>query len=159
MPLLLTLGLVAAMSGLLWIMVSAAPDPEAGATADPGERGSLLYGTCSVCHGPKGEGQAGKYPPLATSALLRGPAEPLAAMVLHGVLGGTDAAGRRWPEPMPPQRTWNDRDIAAVLSYARRRFAGIDAPVDPAQVLRVRLATESRDRHYSRAEIETFGVK
>jgi mono/diheme cytochrome c family protein len=99
--------------------------------ADPGEervagarmagRGAKLYEKhCAECHGDKGEGVPGAYPPLAGN---RAVMLPVTANLVQVVLGGgfpPATAGNPRPFGMPPFATLlSDEDVAAVISHIR----------------------------------------
>jgi mono/diheme cytochrome c family protein len=85
------------------------------------ERGAKLYEQhCSQCHGEKGEGVPGAYPPLAGN---RAVTLPVTANLVQVVLGGgfpPATAGNPRPFGMPPFATLlSDEDVAAVISHIR----------------------------------------
>lgn len=85
------------------------------------ERGAKLYDQhCAQCHGDKGEGVPGAYPPLAGN---RAVTLPVTANLVQVVLGGgfpPATAGNPRPFGMPPYATvLSDADVAAVLSHIR----------------------------------------
>jgi mono/diheme cytochrome c family protein len=93
------------------------------------ERGAKLYGQhCAQCHGERGEGVAGAYPPLAGN---RAVTLPVTANLVQVVLnGGFPPATTGNPRPfgMPPYATTlSDADVAAVLSHIRGAW-GNNAP-------------------------------
>jgi mono/diheme cytochrome c family protein len=85
------------------------------------ERGAKLYGEhCAACHGDRGEGVPGAYPPLAGN---RAVTLPVTANLVQVVLGGgfpPATAGNPRPYGMPPFATvLSDEDVAAVISHIR----------------------------------------
>jgi mono/diheme cytochrome c family protein len=95
------------------------------------ERGGKLYERhCAACHGEKGEGVPGAYPPLAGNRAVTMPVTAnLVQVVLHG---GFAPATRGNPRPygMPPfATTLSDADVGAVLSYVRSSWSNRAAPV------------------------------
>lgn len=101
--------------------------------------GRLYEQHCAQCHGERGEGIAGAYPPLAgnravTMAL---PANPIRVVLSGGYLPST--AGNPRPYGMPPFRqTLNDAEIAAVLTFVRSSWGNRAEPVSQFDVLRYR---------------------
>jgi len=92
------------------------------------ERGAKLYEQhCAQCHGDKGEGVPGAYPPLAGS---RAVMLPVTANLVQVVLGGgfpPATTGNPRPFGMPPFATLlSDDDVAAVISHIRSAW-GNDA--------------------------------
>ncbi|MGV3493843.1 MAG: c-type cytochrome [Ramlibacter sp.] len=95
------------------------------------DRGGKLYEQhCASCHGDKGEGVPGAYPPLAGNrAVTMSETTNLVQVVLHG---GFPPATRGNPRPfgMPPfAPALSDADVAAVLTYIRSAWNNRAAPV------------------------------
>lgn len=92
--------------------------------------GKLYEKNCAACHGDKGEGVAGAYPPLAGNRAVTLPVTTnLVQVVLHG---GFPPATRGNPRPfgMPPfATTLSDGEVAAVLTYIRSAWGNRAAPV------------------------------
>lgn len=127
--------------------------PQTAGDADPREvpqasaavldRGALLYKQqCVQCHGEKGEGVTGAYPPLAGNRAVNLPVTAnLVQVVLHG---GFPPATRGNPRPfgMPPYAvTLSDADVAAVLTYIRASWGNRAAPVSELSVAQQRSST------------------
>ena len=110
--------------------------------ADPGvlARGERLYAQhCADCHGERGEGRPGAYPPLAGNRAVT--MEPPANIVRILLVGGfaPSTAGNPRPYGMPPfQQALGDADIAAVASYIRGAWGNDAAAVSLQDVLRYR---------------------
>ncbi|NUT13580.1 MAG: cytochrome c [Cupriavidus sp.] len=101
-------------------------------------RGSAIYDQrCAYCHGEKGEGAPGAYPPLAgnRSVNMDTPAN-LVQIVRHGgFLPAT--AGNPRPYGMPPfGPVLDDRDIADVLTFVRGSWGNDAPPVGMADAMR-----------------------
>lgn len=112
--------------------------PKPGATV--AERGARLYGEyCAQCHGPRGEGVPGAYPPLAGN---RAVTLPVTANLVQIVIGGgfpPATAGNPRPFGMPPYATvLSDADIAAVLTHIRGAWGNQAAPVSELAVAQQR---------------------
>lgn len=112
--------------------------PRAGAAVL--ENGGKLYEQhCAACHGEKGEGVRGAYPPLAGNRAVTMPVTAnLVQVVLHG---GFPPATRGNPRPygMPPfATTLSDADVAAVLTYMRSSWGNRAAPVSELAVAQQR---------------------
>ena len=122
------------------------PDPA------PGEKSFASY--CAACHQYDGQGM-GDAPPLdASSPWVAGPPERLIKIVLHGVKGRMEVAGRTYDREMPGfGKMLTDEQVASLLSFARRQFAGVDEPVTPAAVGQVRAANQERTAYWSVAEL------
>ncbi|HYF20976.1 MAG TPA: cytochrome c [Ramlibacter sp.] len=95
------------------------------------ERGARIYGEhCAQCHGERGEGVRGAYPPLAGN---RAVTLPITANLVQVVLGGgypPATAGNPRPFGMPPYvMLLNEADVAAVLTHIRTSWGNRAAPV------------------------------
>ena len=111
--------------------------PEHGSREPDGKR--LYAQHCASCHGAKGQGLPGHFPPLAHDPMMRSnDAWPAAWVTLYG-LAGRPLAGRRYPGTMGGfDKTLSDDEVAALLTFARREFGGSQVPVFPQLVARVR---------------------
>ncbi|MBI5279279.1 MAG: cytochrome c [Burkholderiales bacterium] len=110
------------------------------ATGELSERGAKLYTKhCADCHGKRGEGVPGAYPPLAGNRTVL---MPVTANLVQVVLyGGFPPATKLNPRPygMPPFAVqMGDSDVAAVLSYIRGAWGNKAAPVSEFDVSRQR---------------------
>ncbi len=103
-------------------------------------RGKGLYANCNGCHGPNGMGTAGKIPPLAGSEWVLGDADTVAAIVLNGLGGSIQVAGKSYGnEAMTPfGPTLSDGDIAAVISYVRNEWGNAAEVISAEEVAKVR---------------------
>jgi mono/diheme cytochrome c family protein len=118
----------------------AAPEPGTGVSEKVAARGSSVYGKhCAQCHGERGEGVAGAYPPLAGN---RAVTLPITANLVQVVLGGgfpPATAGNPRPFGMPPYvMLLDDADVAAVLTHIRTSWGNQAAPVTELDVARQR---------------------
>lgn len=112
--------------------------PRAGAATL--ERGGRLYEThCASCHGERGEGVRGAYPPLAGNrAVNLAVSANLVQVVLHGGFPPATSGNPR-PFGMPPFATLlSDEEVAAVLSYIRGSWSNRSAPVSELEVAQQR---------------------
>lgn len=98
---------------------------------------------CQACHQADGMGVPGSLPPLAGSEWVNGPAERMAAIVLHGVEGVITVKGNKFDDVMP---TFNEvltyDEIADVMTYVRQAFGNKSSPVSKELVLDVLKKTE-----------------
>ena len=104
------------------------------------ERGGELYARhCAECHGDRGEGAAGAYPPLAGNrAVTMDPPANVVRIVLNG---GFLPATARNPRPygMPPfVHVLGDADVAAVTSFIRGSWGNAAGEVTVQEVQRYR---------------------
>lgn len=123
---------------------SALPAPAPVQPAVPTlERGGKLYADhCAQCHGDKGQGVAGAYPPLARNRAVNLPVTAnLVQVVLHGGFPPATAGNPR-PFGMPPYAmVMGDADTAAVLTFLRASWGNQAAPVSELDVARQRSAS------------------
>jgi mono/diheme cytochrome c family protein len=116
----------------------------AAPAADPLVVGKNVYTqVCMACHQPTGQGLPPAFPPLAGSEWVAGPEERLIAILLHGLQGPIKVKGVDYLGMMPPVGpgsgfNLSPEKVAAVLTYVRKEWAGIDAPVTAAKVSEVR---------------------
>lgn len=103
-------------------------------------RGSKIYEQhCAQCHGERGQGVAGAYPPLAgnRAVTMAVPANLIRVVVSGGYLPST--AGNPRPYGMPPfSQALNDEEIAVVLSFIRRSWGNQAEAVSQFDVMRSR---------------------
>ncbi|TFZ02383.1 c-type cytochrome [Ramlibacter henchirensis] len=120
------------------------PPSEPGPTppVDPkvAERGARIYSQhCAQCHGLRGEGVPGAYPPLAGN---RAVTLPITANLVQVVMGGgypPATEGNPRPYGMPPYvMLLNDADVAAVLTHLRTSWGNRAGPVSELDVARQR---------------------
>ena len=100
------------------------------------EQGSKVYAQhCADCHGKRGEGVAGVYPPLDGNSSVTEPSGINATrMVLLGGFAPVTAANQR-PYSMPPfAQQLSDDEVAAVVTYLRRSWSNNGSIVRPEQV-------------------------
>ena len=118
------------------------------------EDGAQVYNSlCVACHGPDGKGLNG-LPPLVGSDWPKGAAERSIKIVLQGMTGPVEVAGKTYNIDMPPQgAVLSDEKIAAALTYVRKTFAGGAGAVTPDLVKSVRAATAARTTPWTAAEL------
>lgn len=83
--------------------------------------------TCAGCHGTDGAGLNRFAPPLIGSEWVLGDEKRLALLVLHGMEGPVDVAGKVYDVPeilpvMPAHSTMDDAVITAILTYIRNEW-------------------------------------
>ncbi|HZQ47732.1 MAG TPA: c-type cytochrome, partial [Verrucomicrobiae bacterium] len=106
---------------------------------------SLFSATCAACHQPTGLGAGGVAPPLAGSEWVLGSNERLIRIVLQGVQGPIKAAGTSFDSTMPSWASFNDEQIAGILTYIRRDWEQGASPIKPAMVKAIREATAKHE--------------
>lgn len=123
---------------------------------DPMVLGTRIYNNCAACHQRDGRGVAGNYPPLDGSRWVSGPAEPLAALLLHGLQGEIEVQGVVYDQVMPRWSHLSDSQIAAVLTYIRSAWSNDAPPVAPELVASIRAATGDRSQPWTSAALDEF---
>ena len=103
--------------------------------------GQEVFGkSCVACHQPSGMGKEGLAPPLVGSewVLAAGP-NRIARIVLNGLSGPINVKGQEWNLAMVPWKdTFDDKQIAAVLTYVRNSWGNKATPVKPEQIAAAR---------------------
>lgn len=95
-------------------------------------RGEQVYAdNCTSCHQAGGEGVPGMFPALTDSAVINGPAEAHARLIMHG---RKDTLMRGFADDL------SNADIAAVIAYKRTRWGNGEALLQPAEVALLRSA-------------------
>jgi mono/diheme cytochrome c family protein/glucose/arabinose dehydrogenase len=113
---------------------------------------------CAGCHGNNGEGIKRMAPPLAGSEWVLGDQRRLALLVLHGIEGPLDVAGRRYEAPeilpvMPSHSTMDDGNITSILTYIRNEWGNDAGGVDRRIVGKLRHTTQGRVQPWTAAEL------
>lgn len=111
-------------------------------------------GVCAGCHGTDGRGIQRLAPPLAGSEWVLGSEQRLALLVLHGIEGPIDVAGKRYDAPdilpvMPSHSTMDDGAITSILVYIRNEWGNNAGPVNRRTVGRLRHTTQGRVQPWS----------
>jgi mono/diheme cytochrome c family protein len=107
-------------------------------------RGAEIYTQhCESCHGKEGQGQAGRYPPLASNPALDAvPPSNLIQMVLFGGFApSTQGNPRPWGMPAFLFQLQNE-DVAAVLTWTRTQWGHHAPSVKAIDVDQIRSALE-----------------
>ncbi len=109
---------------------------------------------CAGCHLNEGQWMRGEAPPLEASSWVSGSENRLIRIVLHGLHGTIEVAGKTYNQEMPgfgPILT--DVEIASLLSHVRQRFGGQSVPVSPEAVRWIRAATPNRTNYWTVDEL------
>lgn len=115
--------------------------------------------SCSGCHGNDGGGLNRFAPPLRNSEWVLGDENRLTLIVLHGIEGPLQVAGKRYAEPeilpvMPGHSTLDDGTLAAILTYIRNEWGNQAGPVDRRTVGKVRITNQGRVLPWKAEELE-----
>ena len=106
------------------------PPPEAPAgdtqTVAQIDGASVYAGACTVCHGPDGKGASDAFPPLAGHAARLAAADRsyLPLVVIYGLSGEIQVAGKTFNGVMPPWGHLSNAEIAEVLNLVTGWDAG-----------------------------------
>jgi mono/diheme cytochrome c family protein/F0F1-type ATP synthase delta subunit len=114
--------------------------------------------TCSGCHGNNGKGAARLGPPLAGSEWVLGDEVRLSLILLHGIEGPIEVAGKKYDAPeilpvMPSHSTMDDRSIAAILTYIRNEWGNQAPAITGRTVGSTRVLNQGRVYPWSASEL------
>lgn len=123
---------------------------------DPMVLGKRVYNNCTQCHQPDGSGVPGTFPPLHGSERVAGPPHVLAAILLHGLEGPVEVAGKPYSGQMPSWGQLSDAEIAGVLTYIRQSWGHQFEPVSAELVAAVRAETGGRAGAYTDAALDAL---
>ncbi|WP_232825774.1 DUF7133 domain-containing protein [Algoriphagus litoralis] len=114
--------------------------------------------SCAGCHGNNGKGAARMGPPLAGSEWVVGDEVRLSLIMLHGLEGPVEVAGKKYDAPeilpvMPSHSTMDDAVIASILTYIRNEWGNQAPPVTARTVSSTRHLNQGRVYPWSAAEL------
>jgi mono/diheme cytochrome c family protein len=117
--------------------------------------------TCAGCHGSDGAGMKRMAPPLAGSDWVLGNEKRLALLILHGLEGPVDVAGKKYDAPdilpvMPSHSTMDDGAIRAVMTYIRNEWGNHAPAIQGRLVGRTRHTSQGRVQPWTPAELNAF---
>lgn len=135
--------------------VAAVSAQSKAAVSDPVAAGERVYANnCASCHQASGQGMPGAFPPVVGSEWVTGSPETLARIILFGLQGPLEVAGKSYNGAMPAwQNALKDEEIAAVATYLRQWKPNAAAPVTAGQVASLRAAHASRTTPWTAAEL------
>jgi mono/diheme cytochrome c family protein len=124
---------------------------------DPVRAGQQIFAQrCQSCHQPNGRGLPGAFPPLVGSEWVNGPAETVVHIILDGLQGPVQVAGKSFNGAMPAWRDQlSNQEIAAVVTYIRQWRPNSAPPVDTTLVAPLRAATAQRRRPWTVPELQS----
>lgn len=124
-----------------------------GASAD----GRTVYTqNCVSCHGADGHGQPGYFPPLAGNPDIAADRLLPVLVLLHGLSGSIDVAGKTYASSMPPFDHLSDAEIAAVVTYVQSAWGNTPpagGAIDTATV------AAQRSRALTAADVRAYRVR
>ncbi|OIN58419.1 DUF7133 domain-containing protein [Arsenicibacter rosenii] len=114
--------------------------------------------TCAGCHGSDGNGLKRFAPPLNGSDWVTGDEKRLALIVLHGLEGPIEVAGKTYDSPeilpvMPSLATMDDAAISAVLMYIRNAWSNDGGPINRRTVSMTRVLSQGRVMPWTAKEL------
>lgn len=113
----------------------------------------LFESYCAACHQYDDQGM-GEAPPLTGSSWVEGPLGRLARIVLHGVRGRMEVAGKTYDREMPGfGANLSDSQAAALLTYVRTRFAAVPGRVTAAEIQKIRRESGNRTAYWTVEEL------
>jgi mono/diheme cytochrome c family protein len=121
--------------------------------------GQQIYqreGHCITCHQANGKGLDPAFPSIANSPWVTGDKDRLIKLTLHGLMGPLEIEGKKYDGqvPMTPfGGMLNDEEIANVLTFVRNSFGNDAAPIQAAEVQKVRAAEPGRMKLYNTDEL------
>ncbi len=129
-----------------------------GAPPDAATMGGRLFFSCRSCHQGNGQGIPGAIPPLAGSDWVVGNPARVKRIVLHGLQGPIAVNGETYNSVMPSFASYNDQQLAAVLTFIRTNAAwGNRAePISPESVAATRAATRNRTKAWTADELNAI---
>ena len=121
----------------------------------------LYLSTCSGCHGNDGKGMARFAPPLIGSDWVLGDGKRLALILLHGMEGPVDVAGKVYNSPdilpvMPAHSTMDDASITAILMYIRNEWGNQAGPIGKRVVGMTRVTSQGRVVPWTAKELNKY---
>ncbi|EMS34559.1 hypothetical protein C943_03779 [Mariniradius saccharolyticus AK6] len=147
-----------------WPGYKATPNITSGQHLDENGRKLFAQGrqkyltACAGCHGSNGKGVARMGPPLAASEWVVGDEKRLALIILHGIEGPIEVAGKKYDAPeilpvMPAHSTMDDASIAAILTYIRNEWGNQAGAITGRVVSSTRHTSQGRVYPWSAAEL------
>ena len=129
-------------------------EAKVAAQFDPLVQGKKLFlRTCQQCHQADGKGIPGVYPMLVGSHWLLNSDERPIKILIKGMSGPAVIEDVAYNGNMPPVGDWKDRDIAAVLTYARQAWGNEAAPISEELVTKVREEIKGQTKPWTPDEI------
>ena len=87
------------------------------------KNGKKIYAAkCQGCHQTNGMGDGANFPPLGGSEWVTENTQALAMIIMNGVQGEIEVAGKVWNSNMPGQMPLTATELAGVMTYIRNSF-------------------------------------
>lgn len=120
------------------------------------EVGKGVFLQCAACHGPAGKALIPAMAPnLAGSAVVNGPSERMAAVVLNGI----QPEGRFQGVMVPWKAMLTDEQIAGVMTFVRSQFGNQGAPVTPGMVAHARTKYAGQTNPLKRSDVDGINAE
>lgn len=116
-----------------YLGVNPPPEPAADTKSAAQVDAATVYaGACAICHGAEGQGTPGAFPPLAGHAAELAAADHtyLPLVVIYGLSGEIDVAGKSYNGVMPPWGHLSNEEIAAVLNLVTSWDPNDESPAE-----------------------------
>jgi mono/diheme cytochrome c family protein len=136
--------------------LSAVVRPESERSAAPAAPTGPYQTVCATCHQQDGKGLPGAFPPLAGSQWLLGNPEIPARIVVLGLTGPIEVAGKKFASTMPPPPGLTDDQLAEAISFARSHFGNHAAAVDVSMIKKVRAELGGRTNSWTAPELQAL---
>ncbi|GEO04370.1 dehydrogenase [Adhaeribacter aerolatus] len=117
--------------------------------------------SCAGCHSTNGAGMSRFAPPLVGSDWVLGDEKRLALILLHGLEGPVEVAGKIYDAPeilpvMPAHSTLDDATITAILTYIRNEWGNQAGPVGKRTVGSTRNTSQGRVSPWKPDELNNY---
>ncbi|HEV7349674.1 DUF7133 domain-containing protein [Telluribacter sp.] len=117
--------------------------------------------TCAGCHGTDGAGLNRFAPPLIGSDWVTGDDKRLALIVLHGMEGPVEVAGKVYDAPdilpvMPAHSSMDDATITTILTYIRNEWGNNAGAVSRRTVGQTRNTSQGRVMPWKAQELDEY---
>jgi mono/diheme cytochrome c family protein len=107
--------------------------------------GKLVYKKhCMECHQENGEGVPEIYPTLKNAEWVGADKNHLIEIIINGMTKQIVVNNIVYEDEMPKADYLTNKEIAAVLTYIRTNFAGINDPISEVDVARTRIRLKSK---------------
>jgi mono/diheme cytochrome c family protein len=125
-------------------------------------RGAFIFGTvCQTCHGMDGNGVTALAPPLNNSNWVKGDKNKLIPIVLYGLHGSVEVAGKVYQAPeingeMPgigQNKDYTDDDISQILNYVRNSWSNKAEKISATDIQNIRTQFKDRQKPFTMEEL------
>jgi mono/diheme cytochrome c family protein len=125
-------------------------------------RGAFIFKTvCQTCHGSDGNGVSSLAPPLNHSNWVNGDKNKLIPIVLYGLNGAIEVAGKVYQAPeingeMPgigQNKDYSDEDISQILNYVRNSWSNKAEKISGEDIRKIRAKFKDRQKPFTMTEL------